>query len=236
MASLQGDGGSIAPGVGPFPRLESVGFWAALIAFLAAASYDVCQVLEVQGVFPLPWGGVAIYLTSLVIAVPFAVAVLTLHYLTPIEHRFWSGAALMFAIMYATFATLNYVVQLTVTIPFEGSNTILNESPHTLFWTIDALAYILLGISMLFAYRLFWRPGIERWARGFFLANAAVTPLICVVYFYPVYTNSLLWIGSPWGITAPGAVLTLALYFHVRLRPVTTGGTDLPRPSVPSPR
>jgi hypothetical protein len=33
------------------------------------------------------------------------------------------------------------------------------------------------------------------------------------VYFYPTFTNKLLFLGFPWGITAPLAMLMLALMF-----------------------
>lgn len=188
------------------------------MAFSAAAAYVVVQILQVAGVLRNPWGAAGVYATSLGIAIPYAVAMVALYNLTPSEHRFWSGVAVMFAALYAVFATFNYVVQLSVVIPFDSSDTIINQSPHTMFWTVDALAYIMLGLSMYFAYRLFWRPGVERWTRGFFLANGAVTPLICVVYFYPIYSNALLVVGNPWAVTALGAMLTLALYFSSRMR------------------
>lgn len=206
--------------MGKLPRLESVGRTAATVAFSGATAYTVVQVAQVFAPLPVPWGSVGIYATSLVIAIPFAVAMVALHFLTPPELRFWSGAAALFAGMYAVFATFNYVTQLTVVIPFDSSNTIINQLPHTLFWTVDPLAYILLALSMYFAYRLFWRLGIERWTRALFLANVAVTPLLCVTYFYPVWNTALLFVAAPWGITAPGAMLTLTLYFSSRMRSV----------------
>lgn len=48
------------------------------------------------------------------------------------------------------------------------------------------------------------------------LANALVTPMIAIVYFYPVYSSRLLFLGFPWGLTAPLAMLLLA--FAVRMR------------------
>lgn len=211
--------GTAAPAIAPaLPRIESVGRTAAAVAFSAATAYTVVQVAQVFAPLPVPWGSVGIYTTSLGIAIPFAVAMVALHFLTPPEVRFWSGVAVLFAGMYAVFATFNYVIQLTVVIPFDSSDTIINQSPHTLFWSVDALAYILLALSMYFAYRLFWRPGIERWTRALFLANVAVTPLICVTYFYPVWNTALLFVGAPWGITAPGALLTLTLYFSSRMK------------------
>jgi hypothetical protein len=66
---------------------------------------------------------------------------------------------------------------------------------------------------MLFALPVFEKTGFQKWVRLSFLANGLMTPLISIVYFYPVYSERLLMLGMPWGITAPLAMLMLALYF-----------------------
>jgi hypothetical protein len=43
--------------------------------------------------------------------------VLALHHLTPSDKQFWSHASLIFTIIYATFVSANYVVQLATVIP-----------------------------------------------------------------------------------------------------------------------
>jgi hypothetical protein len=60
---------------------------------------------------------------------------------------------------------------------------------------------------------IFRKEGIEKWVRIAFIANAAVTPLIAIVYFYPVYSMRLLLLGFPWAATAPLSMLMLALLF-----------------------
>ena len=49
-----------------------------------------------------------------------------------------------------------------------------------------------------------------------FIAHALVTPLIAIVYFCPNYSESLLLLGFPWGITAPLFMLLLALMLRRR--------------------
>jgi len=39
------------------------------------------------------------------------------------------------------------------------------------------------------------------------------TPLIAFVYFYPEFSEKLLLLGIPWTITAPMAMLLLAIFF-----------------------
>ena len=50
--------------------------------------------------------------------------------------------------------------------------------------------------------------------RRFFLANALVTPMIALVYFYPRFSIPLLFLGTPWLVTGPGSFLLLALMFR----------------------
>lgn len=196
--------------------LRKVGFWSALVAFIAAAGYSVAQILQVIGLIGHPWDDVLIYGFSLFIATPFMLALLALHYVTPDGKRFWSHAAVLFAVMYATYVTLNYVVQLTAVIPYAAPNPVLIQTPHSLFWTVDALGYIALSLATLFAVPVFAKQGLQKWVRRFFLANGLIIPLFAVVYFYPNFSTALLLLGLPWIITAPGSMLLLALFFRRR--------------------
>jgi hypothetical protein len=194
--------------------VRRLGFWSAFVAFVAAIGYSVAQILQVVGVVGPPWDGVLIYGFSLFIATPFMLALLALHYVTPEENRFWSHAAVLFAVIYTTYVTLNYVVQLTAVIPYVAPNPVLVQTPHSLLWTFDALGYIALGLATLFAAPLFAKQGLQKWIRGFFLANGLITPLIAFVYFYPNFSTTLLLLGLPWIVTAPGSMLLLALFFR----------------------
>lgn len=191
-----------------------VGFWSAFVAFVAAFGFSVAQILQIVGVVSPPWDAILIYGFSLFIATPFMLALLALHYVTPEEKKFWSHAAVLFAVIYTIYVTLNYVVQLTAVIPYVDPNPVLVQTPHSLFWAVDALGYIALGLATLFAVPLFTKQGLERWLRRFFLANGLITPLIAFVYFYPNFSTTLLLLGLPWIVTAPGSMLLLALFFR----------------------
>ncbi len=91
--------------------------------------------------------------------------------------------------------------------------SILDQTPHSLFWDFDAIGYIFMGLAMLFDIPAFKKDGIQRWVRLAFLFNGLVTPLIAFVYFYPNYSNQLLMLGLPWVVSAPLAMLMLALLF-----------------------
>jgi len=195
------------------------GYWAALVAFAATVAYGIVQLLQVAGVLGYPLDGILIYGTSLCIVIPFILAMLAFHYTTPEDKKFWSHAALIFTVIYSVFVTSNYVVQLATVIPMTLKGAadeirILDQTPHSLFWDYDALGYIFMGLATLFAVPALKKNGVQKWTRIFFLLNALVTPLISVVYFYPVFSEKLLFLGFPWIITAPGSMFMLARLYR----------------------
>lgn len=192
------------------------GYWCGLAAAAATVAFDVAQVLQVAGVLRYPFDEILIYGTSLCIVVPFLLAMLAFHHLAEPDKRFWTHAALLFAILYAVFVTANYVVQLATVIPAKLGGAaegiaILAQTPHSLFWDYDAIGYIAMGLATLIAIPAFGDNGLERWVRLSFIAHALVTPLIAFVYFYPTFSETLLFLGFPWAITAPLFMTLLAI-------------------------
>ena len=209
--------------------IYKVGFWSGLIAFLSTVAFFIVQMLQIYGVLRYPWDEILIYGFSFCIVIPFIVEMLALHHTTPIEKKFWSHAALIFTVMYAVFVSANYIVQLATVIPMtlKGSSDeirMLIQTPHSLFWDFDAMGYIFMGVATLFAVPVFKKQGLQRWGRYFFLIHGLVTtPLISFVYFYPNFSDKLLLIGIPWGVTAPMSMLLLALIFRKERLPTMVG-------------
>lgn len=198
--------------------IHVIGFRSGIVAFSAAVTYCVVQVLQLYDVLSYPTDEILIYGSSLCIVIPFVIEILALHYTTPGNKKFWSHAALIFTILYAVFVTANYVVQLATVIPqtMQGNADqvrILQQLPHSMFWDFDALGYIFMGLACFAAIPVFEKRGFQKWVRLSLIANAAVTPLITIVYFYPTYSYNLLILGFPWAVTAPLFMLMLALWF-----------------------
>src|SRR3954453_9687481 len=198
-----------------------VGYWAGLTASSAAVAYDAVQVLQVAGILHFPLDEVLIYGTSLCIVVPFVLEILSLHYSTDGDKRFWTHASLIFTIIYAVFVIANYVVQLATVIPLKLQGTaetvqVLEQTPHSLFWNYDAIGYISMGLASLLAVPAVARVGFEKWVRLSLIANALVTPLISIVYFYSPYSENLLLLGVPWAITAPVFMALIAIMLRRR--------------------
>ena len=199
-------------------EVNKYGYWFGIAAFSANAAFVVVQLMQLAGVLHYPMDEILIYGFSLCIVIPFLLEMLALHHVAPADKKYWSHAALIFTIIYAVFVTANYVVQLGTVIPatLRGAAdeiSILVQTPHSMFWDFDAIGYISMGFATLVALPIFKNRGFDRWVRISFLANVLVTPLIAFVYFYPDYSEKILLLGLPWGVTAPLAMLMLALWF-----------------------
>jgi len=223
--------GRVRRGMRDVPKIGSL---AAMAAFAAIVLYGIAQVLQVVNAVRPPLDGILLYGFSLCIVIPFMISMLALHYVAPAETRFWSSAALIFTVMYGTYVTLNYAVQLATVIPAALQHRlddvrILDQTPHSLFWDVDALGYICMGFATLFGSFVFRNGGVDKWAKGFFIGNAVMTPVIALVYFYPTFSISLLILGAPWLVTAAGSMFCLALYFKNAQFP-QTGDQGFPSP------
>lgn len=219
------------------PAVLRLGYYSAMIACIAAAGYGAAQLLQVAGALTFPVDAFLIYGFSICISVPYVTAVIAVHHTTSTERNIWSHIAIAFAIMYATYVNLNYVVQLATVVPRSLTGTldevkVLDQTPHSLFWDVDGLGYICMGISTFFLAFAFPAGESRQWLRRFLIANGLVVPLISTVYFYPRFSIALLLMGSPWIITTCGSLLLLAISFRkelmngvkvVRGRKLTTG-------------
>jgi hypothetical protein len=199
--------------------INSTGLWSAAVAFTALILFFIVQSLQLLGVLHFPWDEVLIFGFSLCVPLPFLIAMLALHHITPIDKKFWTHGALIFTTLYAAFVIVNYVVQLATVIPMTirgaaADIQLLAQTPHSLFWNFDAIGYIFMGLATLFAAPAFHRTGMQRWVRLSFLLHAAVTPVIAFVYFYPTFSDRLLLLALPWAITAPATMLMLTLLFR----------------------
>lgn len=207
--------------------IGEAGFWSGLAATAATLAFVVVQLMQLAGALRFPVDEILIYGTSLCIVIPFILAMLALHHLTPSGKQYWTHAAVIFTIIYAVFVTANYVVQLATVIPsrLRGATEellLLEQTPHSLFWNFDAIGYISMGLATLVAVPALGRTGFEKWVRRSFLAHALVTPLIVIVYFYPTFSETLLFLAFPWAITAPAFMLLLAMMLRKR----GAGGND----------
>ena len=200
-----------------------VGFWAGVAACAATVAYDVVQIGQMLGLLRFPIDEILIFGTSLCIVVPFVLEILALHHTTPGEERFWTHAAIVFTTMYAVFGSANYVVQLATVIPAKLRGVVdpvrvLEQTPHSLLWDFDAMAYIAMGIAAVLIIPALRDTRDEQRLRLVCIAHGAATALAGVVYFYPTFSYRLLLVGFPWAVTAPLFMMFLANVLRARDR------------------
>ncbi len=205
--------------------VDRIGYRSGMAAFAATLSFVISQSLQSAGLLNYPWDEILIYGTSLCISLPFILLILSIHYISPMDKKIWSHAAVLFSVIYVVFVIANYVVQLATVIPMtlKGRSDeirMLIQTPHSLFWDFDAIGYIFMGLVTVFLLPVFEKHGFEKKVRTWLLAHFLTTPIIGFVYFYWNFSPQLLFIGFIWGVTAPGFMLMLALYFRRRLHAI----------------
>lgn len=204
--------------------IQKLGFFAGIAAFCSTVGFCIVQAMQLMDILTFPLDQVLIYSFSLAIVIPFLLEMLAFHHLTTGDKKFWSHAALIAAMFYAAFVMVNYVVQLATVLPAmiwgrgqEIEN--LAQTPHSVFWDLDALGYLWMGLSTLAAVPALAKTGFQKWVRISFIAHSCTTPLIAFIYFYPVFSTRLLLLGSLWGVTAPLSMLAMGILIKRMNRP-----------------
>jgi hypothetical protein len=217
----------------PGEATPRVGFWSAVMATLFSASYVFGQLAEWLGLLgskggpesgSTPLGLVVLLTPSLFLGSSFLVLVVSIHRIAPPHRKIWSHTAVAFATAYAVLISTVYFVQLTLVGPRLARGQIQGIEPFvfvpfdSFLYAVDILGYSFMSVATLFAARVFARPGLEETIRWFLTANGMLLPFIALqMYFHP-----LIWIAALWGVTFPGSMWALAIFFkRAQQRPLT---------------
>ncbi len=228
---------SINAGTGTPTALKQVGFWSAVLATVFSIGYGLAVIVMIiasastSTTAAAPgWQGVEAYVASfqaiqmlplipsLLLAPTFVVLMVCVHSYAPNAKKLWSQVGLAFAIVYATMACVNYIVQLTVV-----RLSILNRetdslamfvmgNSHSIFWALMA-DYVFMNLAMLFAAPVFEGGKLERWIRWLFLANGASA--VITVFGIVMDSPMIFLLGSlvPWCVIFSAATILLAVLF-----------------------
>lgn len=173
--------------------LRKLGFWSALATALFGFGYGLTVILLVisnlsSGEAATGWIGIEAYQAafrpilllplypSLLIAPAFAALMVCVHYYAAPAKRIWSHIALVYTVIYAGMAIINYTVQLVsvqralIHGETEGLTLLVHGNPHAIFWSLVS-AYVFMNLAMLFAAPVFSGDRLERWIHRFFLLN-----------------------------------------------------------------
>ena len=215
----------------PLPEgLLRTGFWSALLSALLAFGWFAGMIVQTILSPPQPWSGVepfaasfhAIQMLNLIPSLPlastFLVLMVCVYLYAPEQKRLWGLLGLVFTVIYAVMASINYLIQLLVVRQSiaagetEGLGLFIHANPHSVFWAL-ATSYGYMSLAMLFAAGVFPAHGLGGWVRRLFLLVGVTAPL----QFIGVIFELGLAVGAPagliWSLATPAACILLAILF-----------------------
>ncbi len=169
--------------------VNNLGFWSATITAMSSAVCSITAVLNVVGFIPTALDDQIVYASSLLIATPFVVMMVSIHHTVPERRRIWTHTALAFAHLYAVLVSIVYMTHLFVTSPSGLGDLGAAAAHETFLHVLDGFSYLFLGLSTLAAAWVFTERGVEQWIRRLFILNEIVTlPVILACIVDPVWT------------------------------------------------
>ncbi|QJB70510.1 hypothetical protein [Parasphingorhabdus halotolerans] len=211
------------PTVSPLNR--RVGFWSALFSAFFSIAYIIAQLAEWAGILGSAGGpessstatGIVLLLTpSLFLGSAFLILMISVHHVAAPARKIFGHIAVAFATAYVVLTGLVYYVQLTFVAPrisagrIDGIEMFLFTPFDSFLYSVDLMGYNFMSLSTLFAAQIFTGDGLPKLIRFFLFANGLLLPFLALqIYYHP-----LIWGGSLWAITFPGATICLALFFR----------------------
>lgn len=210
--------------------VSKLGFWSSVLTCLLALGWDISMAIQNIINPPAVWNGLPDYLDtfnsiemlnlipSLPLASVFIVLMVSIHFYAPTEKKIWSLLGLSFAIVYAVFASFNYLFQFIVVRPAilsgqtEGLALFVMGNPNSLFWTL-ANSYTYMSLSMLFAAWVFDRHTSERWIRRIFIVVGLTAPLQLAHTIFGIPLPIGILVILIWMIGVPLSGFLLAIQF-----------------------
>jgi type IV secretory pathway VirB2 component (pilin) len=178
-----------------------------------------------------PWRTVYIY-PSLLLALAYLALLVAVHVRTRGPTRVWSLLALAIGIVYASMASINYMVQ-AVAVRWSlaagetaGIEMFLPDNPRSLFGAL-ATSYVYMGISMAALALVFGHGRLERVIRWILLAQLVSAAGQSASSVFGAGDAVLIATGLVWVIGAPVAFVLMARWFALEAR---SGSTPEPRP------
>lgn len=205
------------------PAARTLGVTSANLAAVFSILYGIGQVAEWLGWLgskggpsssSTPLGLVVLLTPSLLLGPVFLLAMVSLHDAVPLRRKVWSHSAIVFGTAYMVMVTINYFVQLAWVAPrlaaglIKGMEAFLFVPFDSFLYAVDILGYGFMSVAAIFAAAAL--TGNEKSARWFLAATGALLPFILLQMFW----HPLIWFASPWAVTFPAAMLSLASVFH----------------------
>lgn len=215
----------------------SIGFWSALLTALLSLAWTAAFAYQFSSAPPGPWGGVEEtarsfnFLTdmiNLVFALPlswaFVVMMVSVHFSVPEDKKIWTMIGLVFGIIYAVMANINYLIQL-VTVrasllagETEGLGLFVSANMHSIFWAL-ANSYAIQSLGLFFAaWAIEGGPQAggpqARWIRGLWIAVGMTVPFQFAFSLGLIPMLASLPVLGIWIVVVPASAFLLAAQFR----------------------
>jgi hypothetical protein len=213
--------------------LGRLGFWSAALALVFTVLWTVAAVVTVVASPPASWAGIDAYAASfdsrqmlmlvpvLLLAPTFVVVMACIYAYASEDSKPWALLGLVFAAMYATIASVTYVLQLTVVRQHvlsrqtAGLDLLVSVNPGSAAWALETFGYFFMSMALVVAAPVFGGGRRERWIRRLFLANGLGLPAAMdYVYTMDALHPLALAYLAVWCITFPIAMVLLAALFR----------------------
>ena len=213
--------------------LNKLGFWSAVIIAFLVILIDIGMIASTL-LFPMTsltsidayassFSDIQMlpFIPSLILAPLFVIMMLCIHHVTPQEKKVLSQLGFSFSVICAAVLSLHYYIQLT----FVRQGILSNElsglwmfaapNPHSFFWTLAALGYGFMGLSLLFVTPLF-NGTTERVIKWLFTTNGIIGVAFLVGNALGIFMVDIL-VSFIWGVLFPIATLLVAKKFRNNL-------------------
>ncbi len=207
-----------------------LGFWSSSIIALLVVSIDIGMILSTL-LYPITsitsidayaasftsWQMLP-FVPSLAVAILFPVMILCVYENASTGHKVLGQLSLGFAVVCSAILGIHYYLQLTVvqqgllSNQTEGLWLLATPNPHSLFWTMAALGYGFMGISLLAAAPVFTERS-ERNLKFLFIANSLVGIGMLVGNAAGVFEANI-FASFIWGVLFPLTAALLAKRFR----------------------
>jgi hypothetical protein len=216
--------------------ISKIGLWSAILTVLCSAGYGIAVIallvssLSIQSSSQAEgWTGIESFIVaftpiqmlpvipSLFLAPAFTALMVSIHSYAAEDKKIWSLLGLAFTLIYATIATMNYMIQL---LPvwrsinhgeMDGMAMFVGGNPHSIFWGL-AYVYIFMNLAMLFTAPVFGGNRLENRIRLLFILNGISGILTLTSAFLdsvPFYLIGSLLIWCPIFTAATASVAVL---------------------------
>ncbi len=174
-----------------------LGFWTAILTVVDTGAFFVLGIATParsgpfappSSIIPYPYTSVAQFVPGdyvwlypgFLLAPLFVVLMACVHDYARDERKVFSQVGLSFAVLYAAVIMINYFLQFTVVIPSlqsgetAGLGLLTQYNPHGVFIVLEALGYLMMSASLVFAAVVFSGGRLRRMIRWLFVASFVV--------------------------------------------------------------